>query len=1041
MIDRFVDLCFQKRLLAGMIAVFFGVYGVYAWTQLPVDAYPLLSDVYVQVTTAAPGLAAEEVEQQITVPLERALNGVPNLARMRSSSTFGLSIINMRFRDGSEDYWQRQRVSELIAGVALPPGISTSLIPVTAPEGEIFRYTLESDTKNLMELSEIHRWIVIPALQQVPGVANADNFGGFTKEFRLDLDATELLRYGVGLNDVVTAINNNSANAGGGRVARGEQSYVVRGVGLVRNLDDLGNIVVAARGTMPILVRDLGTLSYTHQERQGILGRNENPDAIEGIVQMLKYQDASQVIKNLKAKIEELRAQLDPMDVHIVPYLDRENLVQLTVHKVAHTILMGVGLVCIVLLMFLGSPRSAAVVAVTIPLAIIAAFILMNVTKMSASVLSLGAIDFGMIVDGAIVVVENILRRREAKPADELTANDVKTATAQVARPIFFATLIIITAYFPLFALERGEARLFTPMAFTVGYAVFGALLCTLALIPGLAFSAFRKPRRMWHNRPLDWLTDAYRTALGRLLDRPRLSAAIVVAAFVAAGAVGSRVGRDYLPQLDEGALWLQVQMPTGLSLDTAMEMASQLRRAVLEFPEVSYVVTQTGRSDEGLDAWTPSHIEAPIGLTPYDTWPAGETKKDFIKKLNDRLQQMPGFSIGISQPIADMVNDLEGGAHSPLVIKIVGDDFDELRRMGGDIVDELRNIRGTASASIFQEPPIPQIVIQVDRAAAARYGINVSDITNLIQTGIGGGPVTQVYVGDRVYNVTVRFPTGARNNVEALGALTVTAPGGAQVPLAQLATIRLRNGESSIAREMNHRSLTVRIDLVDRDIASYLAEVRQGLADNLKYDSSKYRLVYAGQFENQERAQARLVLILGLVLGLMVLLLFAEFGKLRQALLILGVVPLATLGGLIALLVTGETLNVASAVGFIALFGIAVQNGIIMVANLNRLRRSGMPLRDAVVNGAMERLRPVLMTATVATIGMMPAALATGVGTDVQRALATVVVGGLILATLLTLFVVPSLYYSLERIAERWAITAQRAEWRVAHLLRNNME
>jgi heavy metal efflux system protein len=459
--------------------------------------------------------------------------------------------------------------------------------------------------------------------------------------------------------------------------------------------------------------------------------------------------------------------------------------------------------------------------------------------------------------------------------------------------------------------------------------------------------------------------------------------------------------------------------------------MASQLRRAVLEFPEVSYVVTQTGRSDEGLDAWTPSHIEVPIGLTPYDTWPAGETKKDFIKKLNDRLEQLPGFSIGISQPIQDMFDDLEGGAHSPLVIRIVGNDFDELRRIGRDIVDELRNIRGTASASIFQEPPIPQIVIQVDRDAAARYGINVSDIINLIQTGIGGGPVTQVYVGDRVYNVTVRFPTSARNNVEALGALTVTAPSGAQVPLPQLASIQLRNGESSIAREMNKRNLTVRIDLADRDTASYLAEVRQKLDNNVKFDRSKYRLVYAGQFENQERAQARLVLILGLVLGLMILLLFAEFGKLRQALLILGVVPLATLGGLIALLVTGETLNVASAVGFIALFGVAVQNGIIMVANLNRLRWSGVPLRDAVMNGAVERLRPVLMTATVATIGMMPAALATGVGSDVQRALATVVVGGLILATLLTLFIVPSFYYSLERIAERWAIAMQRSAWR----------
>jgi cobalt-zinc-cadmium resistance protein CzcA len=1028
MIDRLVAFCFQKRVLAWMIAVFVCVYGVFAWTQLPVEIYPLFSDVYVQVTVDAPGLAAEEVEQQITIPLERALNGVPGLARMRSNSTFGLSIINMRFRDGFEDYWVRQRVSERIADVTLPTGISTSLIPMTAPEGEIFRYTVESDTKNLMELSEIHRWIIIPALQQVPGVANADNFGGFTREFRLDLDATELLRYGIALNDVTTAINNNSANAGGGRVARGQQSYVVRGVGLVRNLDDLGNIVVAARGSMPILVRDLGTLSYTHQERQGILGKNENPDTIEGIIQMLKYQNASQVIKDLHAKLDELRAQLDPLDVHIVPYIDRQDLATATISKVTHTVLEGIGLVCIVLIMFLGSPRSALVVAVTIPLAMVTAFILMNITRMSASMLSLGAIDFGVIVDGAIVVTENILRRREQKPAEELTAEDVKTATAQVARPIFFATLIIITAYFPLFALERGEARLFTPMAYTVGYALFGALLCTLALIPGLAYSALRKPRRIWHNRPLEWLTSAYRTALAALLDRPRIGAMVVAAAFVAVGFLGPKVGREYLPELDEGALWLQVQMPTGLSLDTAIEMASQLRRAVLEFPEVSYVVTQLGRSDEGLDPWTPSHIEAPVGLTPYDTWPAGETKKDFVKKLNNRLLQMPGFSVGIQQPISDMVNDLEGGAHSPLVILVIGEEFNEMRRIGGDIVDELRSIRGTASASIFQEPPIPQIVIQADRAAAARYGINVSDITSLIQTGIGGAAVTQVYVGDRTYNVTVRFPINARNNVEAIGALTLTAPGGAQVPLAQVAKIELRTGESTITREMNRRNLTVRIDLADRDLVSYLAEVQGRIAETVKFDKTKYRIQYAGQFENQQRAQARLVLILGLVLGLMTLLLFAEFGKLRQALLILGVVPLATLGGLIALLVTGETLNVATSVGFIALFGVAVQNGIIMVANLNRVHETGVALRDAVIIGALERFRPVLMTATVATIGMMPAALATGVGSDVQRGLATVVVGGLLLSTLLTLFILPAFYYSLERIVERWTTRRQSA-------------
>jgi cobalt-zinc-cadmium resistance protein CzcA len=1027
MIDQFVTLCFRKRLVVALVAVFACIFGIYAWSQLAIDAYPLLGPVAAQVTTQVPGLAAEEIEQQITIPLERALYGTPGLASMRSISTFALSQINLLFRDGAEDYWERDRVKDAINGVSLPAGAVPGLDAVTSAEGEIYRYTLESDTKNLMELSEIQRWIVVPALEQVPGVATVDNFGGFTREFRVDLDPKELLRYGVALSDAVTAINNNTANAGGGRVARGDQSFIVRGVGLVRNLDDLGNIVVTQRNSLPILVRDLGSLSYAHQEPEGILGKNENPATIEGIVDLLKYENASKTLDAIHAKVEELRQQLEPQDVHIVPYIDRSDLVEATVSKISHTMIEGIGLVCIVLMLFLGSLRSALVVAVTIPLAMVSIFVLMNATKMPASMLSLGALDFGVIVDGAIVVTESILRRREAKPTEALTEDDVRSATRQVARPIFFATLIIITAYFPLFTLQRGEAQLFTPTAFTIGYALFGALLCTLALVPGLAHLAFRKPRRVFHNRPLEWLGRAYAAALARLLDWPIISFVAVGAALAGVAVLGSVIGRDYLPDLDEGALWLQVQMPSGLSLDAANEMAGELRHAVREFPEVSYIVTQLGREDQAVDAWTPSHIEAPVGLTPYDTWPAGETKADFLRKLNARLHQLPGIDIGINQPISDMVFDLIGGAHSTLVIRIIGDGLAEDRRIANEIVEVLRNIRGTAEASIFQDPPLPQIVIEADRAAAARYGINVADITNLIQTGIGGAAVTQVFVEDRVYNLTVRFPLSARKDPDALGSLPLTSSSGAQVPLSQVATIKQRTAEGSITRENGRRNLTVRIDLADRDLVSYLTEVKDRIAQSVHFDPSKFHLDYAGQFENQQRAQARLTLVLGLVLGLMCLLLFAEFGKLRQALLILGVVPLATLGGLIAIYLRGETLNVASAVGFIALFGVAVQNGIIMVANLNRMREGGASLREATIAGASERFRPVLTTATVATLGMVPAALATGVGSDVQRALATVVVGGLLLATLLTLFILPSLYFVIERLAGRWAEARER--------------
>ena len=1020
MIDRLLSLCLRRRVLVAVVGVFALAYGWFSWSILSLEAYPDLGDVTVKVTTQVAGLAAEEVEQQITVPLERQLSGTPNLSNMRSSSTFGLSLITLVFNGKAEDYFSRQRITERIQAANLPSSYQPSLDPVSGPAGEIYRYTLESDTRNLMEISELQRWVVIPALQAVPGVAAVNNFGGFTKQFRLDLDPMQLLRYGVALNDVVTAINNNTANAGGSRVSRGEQSFVVRGIGLVRTLDDLGNIVVTNRNGVPIIVGDLGSLSFSHQERQGILGKDGNPDTIEGIVQMLKGENPSKVLQNVHAKVEELNQKLAGQDARLVPYIDRDELVQATMSKVSHTVLEGIGLVFLVLILFLGSPRSAMVVAVTVPMALVAVFALMNAFHMPANLFSLGAIDFGIIVDGAIVVTEAVLRWREEHPAAPMSIDDVRRTTGQVASPIFFATLIIVTAYLPLFSFERAEAKLFSPMAYTVAFALFGALLCALTLVPGLAYWAFRKPRRPFQNRPLEWLQGAYQSTLRVLLRAPVFAYAASFGTLAAVVVLGLSVGREFLPELDEGALWLQVQLPTGLSLDKASEMAGDLRRVIREFPEVSYVVTQLGRSDDGTDPWTPSHIEAPVGLRPYRTWPAGETKAEFVARLSARLKRLPGFDVGISQPIIDNVNDLVGGSHSPLAIRVFGDDFGELRRISSQIVDVLHGIQGTTEAAIFQEPPIPQLVIKVDRAAAARYGINVQDVMNLIQTGIGGAPVTQVYVADRQYSVTVRFPETHRHDPQAIGSLVLTSSAGAQVPLSQLADIRLGTGESSISHEGSQRNLTVRIDLRDRDLASYLAEAQSKIGDQVKLDPSRYRLEYAGQFENQRRAQERLVVILAIVLAIMLVLLYFGLGTFRQVLLTLGIVPLATLGGLIALHVTGETLNVATAVGFIALFGVSVQNGIIMVSNLNRTRAADMPLHDAVLAGATERFRPVLMTATVATLGMLPAALATGIGSDVQRGLATVVVGGLAVATLLTLFILPTLYYVLERFVER---------------------
>ena len=1021
MIDRFVEFCLDRRIAVIVIAVLLAIFGIYAWETLSVEAYPELGDVAAQVTTQVPGLAAEEVEQLITVPLEREINGTPGLLLMRSSSTFGLSLITVLFRDGYEDYWVRQRLLERIAQVTLPPGASPSLDPVAGPGGEIYRYTLESDTRNLQELSEIQRWTVIPAIKSVPGVVDNINFGGFTTVYQLDLDPQQLHRYGLGITDVINAINSNNANAAGGRVSRGDQSYVIRGVGLMRSLADIGSTVVTQVNGAPVLVRDLGRTTLSHQEREGILGKNKNPDTIEGIVLMLKYQNPSRTLKGVHARVEQLNRQLAPQDVRIVPYIDRDDLVHATVNKVGRTILEGISLVFLVLVLFLGSARAALVAGVTIPMALVSVFTLLNLTHVSANLLSLGAIDFGILVDGAIVVTEAILRRREAMPTEELSESEVKAAAVQVTRPIFFATLIIITAYLPLFSFERAEAKLFTPMAYTMAYALFGALLSTLALVPGLAYYAFRKPGPVYHNRWLEWLTIRYDRLLAACIAQPRIVYGIAIFALLAMVGLGATIGRDFLPDLDEGALWLQVQMPTGIALNKASDMASDLRREILKFPEVSYVVTQTGRNDDGTDPWTMSHIEAPVGLNAYDTWPGRESKKEFVDRLAATLaRDLPGYSIGISQPIIDGVNDLIGGAHSPLVIKVYGDDLDMLRKVSQQMVDVLYSIRGTSSASIFQEPPIPQINIKVDRVKAARYGINITNIQSVIQTGVGQAPVSTVFVGERIYNLTVRFSAASRDRPESLASLPVHTSSGQQVPLSQVAEIRVQSGESTITRENSERNLTIRIDNRDRDLTSYLKEAQEKIAARVHFDPARIRLEWAGQFENQRRAESRLVVILGLVMGLMLIFLTIGLRSLRQALLILGVVPLAALGGLITLHLTGQTLNVASGVGFIALFGVAVQNGIIMVSNLNRMRKSGLELHEAIMKGATERLRPVLMTATVATLGMLPAALHTGVGSDVQRGIATVVVGGLAIATVLTLFVLPSMYHVVEHWAER---------------------
>lgn len=1020
MIEWVVGYTLRKRLVMAMIGIFAAAYGYYAWTHLAVEAYPDIAEVMTQVITQAPGLAAEEVEQQVTIPLERELNGTPGLLVMRSKSTFGLSLITLVFRDGVETYWSRQRILERIQNVTLPSGLTPSLSPVTSPTGQLYYYTLESDTKGLRELSELQKWVIIPALKQVPGVADVTNFGGITTQFQLELDPQQLIRFGLSLKNVTDAINANSASAGGSVMARGALGYVVRGVGLVQTLDDMGRIVVTQRNGTPIFVRDLGKLKLGNQERHGILRSNEKNDVIEGVVLLLRGENPSQVMEGVHAKVAELNDRLKSDGVQIVPYIDRSELVDATIDNVSHTIFLGVSLVLVVLILFLGSPRSAFIVGITIPFAMAVTFIMMHVTNVPANLLSLGAIDFGIIVDGAIVVTEALLRRRESKPDIPLTEDDILVAAQQVARPIFFATLIIITAYLPLFAFQRVEAKLFYPMVYAIGYAQLGALLFALTLIPGLAFLVYRSPRRTFRNPALEWLESGYLRALALLLRRPWIIYVLSAGGIAAVVWLGATVWREFLPELDEGSIWLHAELPGGISLATSNKMVVDLRDALNEFPEVSHVVIHVGRNDDGTDPWTPSHIEAGVELLPYNTWPSGGSKRDLIRRLAARLRELPGFEIAFSQPITDTIIDTIVDPHAQLAVRIFGDDYDEMRRIAREVVDVLSAVPGTADVALDQQPPLPQVVIKVDREAAARYGINVSDVTDLIQIGIGGGAVSQVFIRDRRYDTTVRFPEWARKSPEAIGSLPLASTSGALVPLSQIAQIQLQTGESTIIHEMTQSYLLVKLNYRDRDVPSIVADAKKAIAQKVTFDPKRYRIEWGGEFEKQQRAEARFRLIIGLILALMAVLLYAEFGVLRLVLLILGVVPLATLGGLMTLHLTGTTLNVASGVGFIALFGVAVLNGVIMVANLNHHRDMGRLIDEAVLSGAGERLRPVLMTASVATVGMLPAALATGVGSDVQRGVATVVAGGLLIATLLTLFVIPTFYFVLEQRASR---------------------
>lgn len=1026
MINRLVNWALDHRVLMSVIFGALCGIGVIAWQGLSIDAYPDISDTTVQIVTQVPGLATEEIEQQITIPVERAVAGIPDVNILRSKNTFGLSTVILVFDDKVDDYWARQRVTERLSGLELPYDAVPELNPLTAPTGEIYRYVLKSTDglHDLRSLTDIHKWTVIPYLRKIQGIADVSNFGGITTQYQIELSPDKLTEYGVSLNDVVEKIEQNNINAGGSLLSEGSLGYVVRGIGLVSDLDAIGDIVVKSSNGIPVYLKDLGELKYGNLERKGVLGYADDEyasdDAVQGIVQMLRGENPSDVLEKVHQAVDELNNGILPKGVEIHPFLDRTNLVNQTLNTVSHTLLVGMLLVIVILFVFLGNLRGAVIVAITIPISLLIAFILMKLTGMPANLLSLGAIDFGVLVDGSIVMMETILKKRERHPDEELTVDHVKKRAKDVARSIFFSTIIIITAYMPLFAFEHIERRLFTPMAFTVGYALLGALVTALLLTPTLSYVAYHIPSKMRRNIWLEKLTVWYKGVTEKILSKTRLVMTVLAVIFLGAVVLSISVGKDFLPALDEGSIWVQVQLPSGLSIEQSKQMADEMRNRLKAFDETSYVMTQLGRDDEGAECFSLSHIEVGVGLKPYNTWKSKRTKAELVAAMADTIATMPGYTAGFSQPIIDMVMDQIAGTHSDLALKIYSDDLETTRNIADQIVNLFSQIPGASDVAIDQEPPSPQLQISIDRQRIAQYGLNASDVADLIEIAIGGKAVSQIFSGSKVYDITCRYAEKYRDTPEKIAALTLTTESGVKVPLSAVATVKMSLGASTIMREMSQRYTLVRLNLRGSDLTTFVDKANASIEKNIDYDHEAVHLQWAGQFDNRNRAFSRLMLVIPLTLIVMFILLILAFGNIRQAGLLMSVVPLALFGGMLALNIRQMTLNVSSAVGFIALIGVAIQNGVIMITHINNLRSEGRALRDAVVSGASHRMRPVLLTASVAILGLFPASISTGIGSDVQRPLATVIVYGLLFATVITLFILPTIYYFIEKRKEK---------------------
>jgi heavy metal efflux system protein len=1026
MIRKLVDFSLNNRFIVLSLMLLLFVWGAIAFKKLPVEAYPDVANTWVQVITQWPGRAAEEVEQQVTIPVEIQMNGIPHLQHVRSASLSGLSVVNLIFDDDSDNDKDRQKVLERLAQVTLPPNVTASIGPDFSPIGSIYWYTLQSSNPayDVMELKSIQDWVISKYMKSVPDVVDDSSFGGITREYQIRIDPDKLISYGLSLAQVEQQLTNANANAGGSFIEEGSQQINVRAVGLVRNVADIEKTVIKTQNGTALRIKDIAVVAQGPKIRLGQIGKAvhrsdgvvvDDDDVVEGVVFLRKGADTATTLDGIHAMVRKLNEQILPPGVKIVPYLDRDDLVHYTTHTVLHNLAEGMFLVVIILFIFLGNIRGAIIVALTIPFALLFASICLDLRGISANLLSLGALDFGMVVDGSVVMIENIVRHLHRREEGTLTLLDkIRIAAHEVQRPVFYAIAIIITAYLPIFTLQRVEGKLFRPMAWTVAFALLGALLFSMLFAPALASFMFRGDTKQWENPIMKFLVVRYRKDVAWAVRNRWLTVGVAVLAFLCTIylAFSGVIGSEFLPHLDEGAIWVRGTLAPSTGPTESARIAERARQILASFPEVPQVVNQIGRPDDGTDTTGFFNTEYFVDLLPKEKWRPvfHQDKERLIAAMNRELEKIPGVIWNFSQPISDNLEEAVSGVKGALAVKIYGDDLRTLEAKGDEIVDVMKDIRGVEDLGLFRVLGQPNLDFAVDRDEAARYGINVSDVQDAIQTAVGGNALTQVLVGEQRYDLVLRYLPEYRDTKEAIERIRLLAPTGERVSLAQLTKVSVTDGGSEIYREANSRYIAIKYSVRGRDLGSTVEEAIKKVTTRVKLPPG-YTIDWAGEYESQKRSQRRLLLVLPITILVIFIILYAMFKSMKWALLILTNVAMARIGGLLALLVTHTNFSVSSGVGFLALFGVSVQTGVIMVEYINQLRSKGYAIEEAAVEGAVLRLRPIMMTMLVATLGLLPAALSHGIGSDSQRPFAIVIVGGLISDLVMSIFLLPTLY------------------------------